>query len=108
VDGKPFKVKALNKYTVEFDLPHRSAPFLQAMSAPIIPKHILENAVKQNKFNTFWSVSQKPSLIVGSGPYKLVKYVKGQYVEYEANPYYYKSPKNLPYIKRIKALYYTR
>ncbi|ACG57867.1 extracellular solute-binding protein family 5 [Hydrogenobaculum sp. Y04AAS1] len=103
VDGKPFKVKALNKYTVEFDLPHRFAPFLQSISAPILPKHILENAVKQNTFNTFWSVSQKPSLIVGSGPYKLVKYVKGQYVEYEANPYYYKSPKNLPYIKRIKA-----
>jgi peptide/nickel transport system substrate-binding protein len=103
VNGKPFKVKALNKYTVEFDLPHKFAPFLQAISAPILPKHILEKAVKQNTFNTFWSVSQNPSLIVGSGPYKLVKYVKGQYVEYERNPYYYKSSKKLPYIKRIKA-----
>ncbi len=101
VDGKPFKVKALNEYTVEFELPHRFAPFLQAISAPILPKHILEKAIKQNTFNTFWSVSQKPSLIVGSGPYKLVKYVKGQYVEYERNPFYYKNP--LPYIKRIKA-----
>lgn len=103
VNGKPFKVKALNKNTVEFDLPHKFAPFLQAISAPILPKHILEQAVEQNTFNTFWSVSQNPSLIVGSGPYKLVKYVKGQYVEYKRNPYYYKSSKNLPYIKRIKA-----
>jgi len=103
VDGKPFKVKAINDYTVEFDLPHRFAPFLQDISAPILPKHILEKPVKDNTFNTFWGVFQKPSLIVGSGPYKLVKYVKGQYVEYESNPYYYKSPENLPYIKRIKA-----
>ncbi|GAB6078100.1 ABC transporter substrate-binding protein [Hydrogenobaculum acidophilum] len=103
VDGKPFKVKALNKYKLEFDLPHKFAPFLEAISAPILPKHILEKAVKQNTFSMFWSVSQNPSLIVGSGPYKLVKYVKGQYVEYERNPYYYKSQKNLPYIKRIKA-----
>ncbi len=103
VNGKPFKVKALNKYTVEFDLPHKFAPFLQAISAPILPEHILEKPVKDNTFTTFWNVSQKPSLIVGSGPYRLIKYVKGQYVEYERNPFYYKSSKNLPYIKRIKA-----
>lgn len=101
VDGKPFVVKAINKYEVEFKLPHRFAPFLESLSVPILPKHILENPVKNHTFNTFWNVSQNPSLIVGSGPYKIVKYVKGEYIEYQRNPYYYK--KNLPYIKHIKA-----
>jgi len=96
-------VRLIDRYTVEFNLPKAFAPFLGVLSAPILPKHKLEVFVKEGSFMQAWNVNTKPEEIVGTGPYRIKRYVKGQLVEYEANPYYYeKDPegKRLPYIKR--------
>ncbi len=96
-------VKKIDNYTLEFRLPEPFAPFLNALSAPILPKHKLEMFVKEGNFMTAWNVNTNPKEIVGTGPYMLKRYIKGVMVEYEANPYYYEydsSGKRLPYIKR--------
>ncbi|MEJ7619906.1 MAG: ABC transporter substrate-binding protein [Aquificaceae bacterium] len=96
-------VKKIDDYTLEFRLPESFAPFLNALSAPILPKHKLEKFVKEGNFMTAWNVNTDPKDIVGTGPYRLKRYIKGVMVEYEANPYYYEhdnSNRQLPYIKR--------
>ncbi len=103
INGKLPKFKKIDKYTVEIDLPQPFAPLLYSLSAPIFPKHVLEKAVKSGKFMETWTVSTPPEELIGTGPYKLVKYVPGQYLVYERNPYYWKKDekgKNLPYIKK--------
>ncbi len=96
-------VRKIDKYTVEFRLPEPFAPFLNALSAPILPKHKLERFVKEGNFMTAWNVNTDPKDIVGTGPYRLKRYIKGVMVEYEANSYYYEydnSNRQLPYIRR--------
>lgn len=106
IEGKPFIVKKIDDKTVEFILPKPFAPFLNAVSQPILPKHILEEYVKNNTFTTVWSVNTPPEKLIGTGAYKLSKYITGQMVIYERNPYYREKDeegKPLPYIKQIKA-----
>ncbi len=96
-------VRKLDDYTVEFRLPEPFAPFLQALSAGILPKHRLERYVREGTFMTAWNVNTPVEELVGTGPYRLKRYIKGVLVEYEANPYYYEfdaSGRQLPYIKR--------
>lgn len=106
VEGKPFKVKKIDDRTVEFTLPKPFAVFLNALSQPILPKHKLERAVAEGKFPSTWTVNTDPSEIVGTGPYRIVKYQLGQYVLYEKNPYYWEKDEKgqkLPYIKEVRA-----
>ena len=103
IDGKLPKVKKLDNFTVEIDLPKPFAPLLYSLSAPIFPKHVLEKAVKKGTFMETWTVSTPPKNLVGTGPYMLVKYVPGQYLIYKRNPYYWKKDEkgnNLPYIEK--------
>ncbi len=95
-------VKKIDDLTVEFNLSSPFASFLQALSAPILPRHKLQKHVKDGTFMTAWNVNTDPKEIVGSGPYIIKRYIKGQLVEYEANPYYYERDEKgnqLPYIK---------
>jgi peptide/nickel transport system substrate-binding protein len=102
VNGKPFGVEKLDNRTVKFVLPERFAPFLRTLTVSILPRHKLEGFVKNGTFTTAWNVDTPVKEIVGTGPYRLVEYEKGQRVVWEANPYYYERDKNrvrLPYIR---------
>lgn len=106
VEGKPFKVEKVDDKTVKFTLPKPFAVFLNAVSQPILPKHVLEKSVKEGKFPSTWTVNTDPTQIIGTGPYRLVKYVQGQYIIYERNPYYWEKDEKgqkLPYIVSIKS-----
>ncbi len=98
IKGKKIKVEKVNDHTVRFILPEKFAPFLRAVGEPILPKHKLEKYVKEGTFTTAWNVNTPPSEIVGTGPYIIKEYVKGQRIVYERNPYYYE--KGVPYIER--------
>ncbi len=103
VKGKKIKVEKIDRYTVRFILPEPFAPFLNALSAEILPKHKLERFVREGTFNTAWNVNTDPSEIVGTGPWVIKEYVKGQRVVYLRNPYYYRKDeegRRLPYLKR--------
>ena len=103
VNGKPFKVEKIDNYTVRFVLPETFAPFLRTLTVAILPKHKLEKFVKEGTFLSAWNVNTPPEEIVGTGAYRLVEYVKGERVVWEANPYYYeRDPEGhrLPYIRK--------
>lgn len=103
VRGKKIKVEKIDDYTVKFTLPEPFAPFLNSLSAEILPKHKLEKFVKDGTFNTAWNVNTDPKEIVGTGPWVIKEYIKGQRIVYERNPYYWERDeegKRLPYITR--------
>ncbi|MFH1655004.1 MAG: ABC transporter substrate-binding protein [Candidatus Omnitrophota bacterium] len=104
IEGKTFKVEKIDDYTVKFTLPVRFAPFLRAMSQSILPKHILEEPVKKERFNFTWGTDTKPEEIIGTGAFKLTKYQPGERIILEKNPLYWKKTKEgnkLPYIDKI-------
>ncbi len=106
IEGKKFIVKKIDRYTVEFKIPKPFAPFLQAVGQPILPRHILEPYVKNKTFPSAWGINTPPEKLIGTGPYRLVKYVVGQYAEYERNPYYWEKDskgQKIPYITKVKA-----
>ncbi|MBF0483624.1 MAG: ABC transporter substrate-binding protein [Candidatus Omnitrophica bacterium] len=104
IDGKEFKVEKVDEHTIKFILPTKFAPFLRSMSQAILPKHKLENAVKEKKFNFTWGIDTPPSEIVGTGPFCLKEYKPGERLVFTPNPYYWKKGKQgelLPYLGRI-------
>jgi len=103
VGGKLPKVEKVDRFTVKFTLPQPFAPFLYSLSAPIFPEHRLYRSVKEGKFMNTWTVSTPPEELVGTGPYMLVRYVPGQFLEYRRNPYYHRFDERgnrLPYVER--------
>ncbi|WP_457623779.1 ABC transporter substrate-binding protein [Persephonella sp.] len=106
IEGKKFIVRKINDHVVEFKIPKPFAPFLQSVSQPILPKHILKKHVDNKTFTSTWGINTPPNQLIGTGPYKLVEYVVGQYAVYEKNPYYWEKDSKgnkIPYIEKIKA-----
>ncbi len=106
IEGKKFKVRKIDDHTVEFVIPKPFAPFLQAVGQPILPKHVLKKYVDSKTFTSAWGINTPPEDLIGTGPYRLVEYVIGQYAVYERNPYYWEKDKagqKIPYIPKIKA-----
>ena len=103
IKGKKIKVDKINDLTVRFTLPEPFAPFLNALSVEILPRHKLERYIKEGTFNTAWNVATDPKEIVGTGPWVIKEYVKGQRVVFERNPHYWERDERgvrLPYIER--------
>ncbi len=103
IEGKKPLVEKVDDYTVRFILPKPFAPFLSVVGAEILPKHKLEKYIEEGNFASAWNVNTSPKEIVGTGPYRITEYIKGQRVLYERNPYYYEKDErgnSLPYIKR--------
>jgi len=73
------------------------APFLQQLwsengNAPILPEHLL---AKYNDDKGSFNTAAYNSLPVGSGPFKIVAWNRGQDVRMVANPYFYLGPPKL-------------
>ncbi|MBO4108347.1 ABC transporter substrate-binding protein [Streptococcus suis] len=85
INGKPVTLEKLDDYTVKFVLPAVSAPALDNIVTEtyIIPEHIYQNEPD-------FSASQLEASPVGTGPYKLVEYKHGEYIQLAANEHYYK------------------
>lgn len=83
-------VRPAGKYRVQFVLntPWSALPAYLAWFAPILPKHIFKG---QNPFTLTSFNKQHP---IGTGPYKVTKYVAGQAITLTRNPRYFgKKPK---------------
>ncbi len=73
------------------------APFLQQLwsengNAPVLPEHLL---AKYNDDKGSFNTAPYNSLPVGSGPFKIVAWDRGQDVRMVANPYFYLGPPKL-------------
>lgn len=105
INGKDFEITKVDDYTVKVVTPEVYAPFIQFFGAvPVIPKHVLTQAVKENRFPAAYSINSKPEDIVCCGPYRIKEYRPGQYVRLERNPEYWEVDKNgqrLPYLDEV-------
>ena len=87
-------VEVKDDYTIAFELKYPFAPFLNyiAGNIPIIPEHIWKNIADPRR-------EARLELLVGTGPYKLVSYVKEQGgYEYLYNQAYFLG---IPKVKRL-------
>jgi peptide/nickel transport system substrate-binding protein len=102
IDGQRIEVEALDDYTVRLRLPHTFAPLLNALAgASIVPKHVLGPALEAGEFSRQWGIDTPPEKIIGSGPYKMEKYVPAQYIHLVRNPGYWMrddAGRPLPYL----------
>ena len=90
IRGQGFAVTKVDDFTVRVVTPEVFAPFLEFFgSVPILPKHVLETAVKAKVFPAAYGVGSKPSRIVGCGPYRLKEFRLGQSTLLERNPEYW-------------------
>jgi peptide/nickel transport system substrate-binding protein len=90
IGGQAFAVTKADDFTVRVVTPEVFAPFLEFFgSVMILPKHVLETAVKAKVFPAAYGLSSKPSRIVGCGPYRLKEFRPGQFTLLERNPEYW-------------------
>lgn len=102
IDGKPLAVTATDPHTVVFRLPRPFAPLLNSIGVPIIPEHVLGPALADGTFSQQWGIDTPPEKLIGSGPYRMVRYVPAQFIQLRRNPDYWlrdEQGKPLPYLE---------
>ena len=85
----------IDDHTIEVPLKFPAAAFLNVLGmeyVKILPKHVVEAGVDINLGEN----------MVGTGPYKFVKYVKGNRLEFEKNENYWRE--GLPYLDGINKI----
>lgn len=90
-------IRVPGRYTVSVTLKKPYAPFLVLFCAPgnvypIVPKHVLERYPDVNRID----FSEHP---VGSGPYTVAEWRRGDRVVFTANPHYWKGAPKIPRIE---------
>lgn len=104
-DNKDFKVTKIDDYTVQIVTPDIFAPLLDAVyNVYILPKHMLTQAVKENRFPAAYGVNSDPRDVVGTGAFRLKRYKSGESTLLERNPNYWevdKKGQRLPYLDNI-------
>ena len=109
-EGKLPVVRKLDERRVEFKIPEPFAPFLRVTGIAILPKHILQETVETvddngvPEFMTTWGTDTDPSEVVGNGPYTIKRFIPGERIVFERNPYYWeKGPagEQQPYIEEV-------
>ncbi|MGK7889095.1 MAG: ABC transporter substrate-binding protein [Leptolyngbyaceae cyanobacterium] len=96
---------------VKFTVSEPFAPFLRAAGrVAILPKHILENVINSTdadgnaQFLSTWGTDTDPTQIIGSGPYRILRYVPGERIILEKNPLYWQvdaQQQRQPYVERF-------
>ena len=103
-------VTQLDDRRVQFSLPEPFAPMLRNTALDIIPEHILRSAVETTDaqgnplFLSTWGTDTPPTQIIGNGPYRLARYVPGERVIFERNPYYWRQDDQgnpQPYVEQV-------
>lgn len=109
VDGKPIDVQKVDEDTVRFTFAEPYAPAERLFdSVAMLPRHLLENAYRDGKFEQVWPLATAPAQFAGLGPFQLKEYVPGVRIVLERNPYYWKEDRagtRLPYLDRIVFLF---
>jgi peptide/nickel transport system substrate-binding protein len=105
IDGEPLAMSAPDAHTVVMRLPSPSALGLRLLDAlPILPRHILEPAVRAGRLRDTWGPDTPPDELVGLGPFVLARYVAGQRLVFSRNPHFWRSDADgtpLPYLDRL-------
>ena len=105
------EITKLDNRRIQFTVPEPFAPFLRtAGSISPMPKHVLAESIRQKGpegkpiFLSIWDSSANPQSVICNGPYQLSRYVPGQRVIFQRNPYYWRKDQQgnpQPYIEQI-------
>lgn len=110
IEGKLPTVRKLDERRVEFRVPEPFAPFLRSTGLAIMPKHALEQTLKERdadgnlRFLSTWGTNTDPKTVVFNGPYALSRYIPSERVVFERNPHYWRQDDQgnpQPYIDQI-------
>ena len=103
--GENFAVAKVDDTTVRVVTPDIFAPFIEFFGGvPILPRHVLEGAVREKVFPMAYGLNSRPARIVGCGPYRVKEIKPGQYTLLERNPEYWvtdRQGKRLPYFDEV-------
>lgn len=102
VDGQPIKTEIVDDYTIRLIVPRPFAPLISSLSEAILPQHVLGSALEKGTFNQTWGIDTPPDQIIGTGPYRIARYVPAQFIELRRNPdYWMKDDRGdrLPYLE---------
>jgi len=104
VDGQPIASSAPDDHTIVLKLPRPFAPLLSsAGSVPIIPEHVLGAAYAAGKFNQTWGINTAPDQLVGTGAFKMTRYVPSQVAQYVRNPDFWMKDEHGGQLPRLRA-----
>ncbi len=105
VNGKPLQIEAPDPSTVVVRLPTPFAPGLRLMDGvPILPRHKLERALAEGRFNEAWSTKTPLTEIAGLGPFVLAEHVSGGRMVFTRNTHYWRKDSAgvaLPYLDKL-------
>jgi len=102
VDGERIKTEVVDDYTIRLIVPRPFAPLINSVAQAILPKHILGPALENGTFNQTWGIDTAPEKLIGSGAYRMRRYVPAQFIEFQRNPSYWMKDdggKPLPYLE---------
>ncbi|HKF29875.1 MAG TPA: ABC transporter substrate-binding protein [Candidatus Binataceae bacterium] len=104
VDGQPIASSAPDDHTIVLKLPRPFAPLLSsAGGVPIIPEHVLAAAYAAGKFNQTWGINTAPDQLVGTGAFRMTRYVPSQVVQYVRNPDFWMKDEQGGELPRLRA-----
>ena len=105
VAGKRLRATAPDPLTVVVTFPETFAPGLRILdNLPILPRHVLGDALKNGTFAQAWGLGTPPDQLVGLGPFVVTEYAPGQRVVFARNARYWRKAANgaaLPYLDRV-------
>src|SRR6185503_8164512 len=104
-NGKIVKVEAVDEYTVKFTLPQKMAIWDQMVGEHmVVSKKKYAPLVANGTFGGALSSDSKTADIVGTGPWVLGEYRRGERITLKRNPYYWKKDsagKRIPYLDEV-------
>lgn len=107
-DGKIVRFEQLDDYTVRCTLPVKVATWDELMAEEqIVSKKKYESAVNNGTFSGTMGTDARPQDIVGTGPFMLESYARGQSITLKRNPYYWQKDaagQQLPYLDQFVTL----
>lgn len=105
VDGKDIAVAKVDDLTIRAVTPDVFAPFLEFFGTTrILPKHALEGAVREKRFESVYGINTPPDQLVCSGPFRLKQFKPGEFTLLERHPFYYavdSKGQRLPYLDTV-------
>ena len=109
IAGQPMAVQKLDAYSVRFTF---AAPYAAAErvfdSLAMLPRHLLEKDYAEGKINQAWNLNVTPDKIAGLGAFRFKRFVPGERMVLERNPYYWKidaKGQKLPYLDELTFLF---
>ncbi len=105
VGGKPISVAKTGSHSVQFELAQAYAAAERLFDGiAILPRHLLESVSREGKLSQVWGLNADSSQVAGLGPFRLKKYIPGDRIILERNPYYWKVDRKgsrLPYLDEV-------